>query len=119
VGLRAGLDKEARGKILSPLPDIEPRSPGRPAHSQTMCWLSYPAHNYCHNNAAVAQGTKVSLNCSSLDESVMKLSSWQQMHIPIFVAQGWYTKHRGISSGRRRGYGLYRTKPISLSLSKM
>jgi hypothetical protein len=26
----AGLDREARGKILSPLPRIEPRSPGRP-----------------------------------------------------------------------------------------
>jgi hypothetical protein len=30
VGLRAGLDTEVRGKILSPLPGIEPRSPGRP-----------------------------------------------------------------------------------------
>jgi hypothetical protein len=27
---------EARGKILSPLPGIEPRSPGRPARSQTL-----------------------------------------------------------------------------------
>jgi hypothetical protein len=31
VGPRAGLDTEAAGKILSPLPGIEPRSPGRPA----------------------------------------------------------------------------------------
>jgi hypothetical protein len=30
--------------LLSPLPGIEPRSPGRPAHSQTPYWLSYPAH---------------------------------------------------------------------------
>jgi hypothetical protein len=44
-GPRAGLDTEATGKILSPLPWIEPRSPGHPAHSQTVCWLSYPAHN--------------------------------------------------------------------------
>jgi hypothetical protein len=44
VGPRAGLDTEARGKILSPLPGIEPRSPGRPARSQTLYWLSYPAH---------------------------------------------------------------------------
>jgi hypothetical protein len=29
IGLRAGLDTEARGKILSPLPRIELRSPGR------------------------------------------------------------------------------------------
>jgi hypothetical protein len=36
VGHRAGLDTEARGKILSPLPGIEPRSPGRPARSQTL-----------------------------------------------------------------------------------
>jgi hypothetical protein len=39
VGPRTGLDTEATGKILSPLPGIEPRSPGRPARSQ-----SYPAH---------------------------------------------------------------------------
>jgi hypothetical protein len=42
MGLRAGLDTEARGKILSPLPGIEPQSPGRPAHSQTLYCLSYP-----------------------------------------------------------------------------
>jgi hypothetical protein len=35
--------QEARGKILSPLPGIEPRSPGRPARSQTLYCLSYPA----------------------------------------------------------------------------
>jgi hypothetical protein len=44
VGPKAGLDTEARGKILSPLPGIEPRSPGRPARSQTLYWMSYPAH---------------------------------------------------------------------------
>jgi hypothetical protein len=44
VGPRAGLDTEARWKILSPLPGIEPRSPGCPACSQTLYWLSYPAH---------------------------------------------------------------------------
>jgi hypothetical protein len=36
VGLRPGLDMEARGKILSPLPGIEPRLPGSPACSQTL-----------------------------------------------------------------------------------
>jgi hypothetical protein len=36
VGPRAGLDTEATGKILSPLPGIEPRSPGSPARSQTL-----------------------------------------------------------------------------------
>jgi hypothetical protein len=44
VGPRAGLNTEDRGKILSPLPRIEPRSPGRPARSQTLYCLSYPAH---------------------------------------------------------------------------
>jgi hypothetical protein len=36
VGPRRGLDTEARGEILSPLPEIEPRSPGRPVRSQTL-----------------------------------------------------------------------------------
>jgi hypothetical protein len=45
VGPRAGLDTEARGKILSPLQGIEPRSPGRPPHSQTLYLLRNPAHN--------------------------------------------------------------------------
>jgi hypothetical protein len=44
VGPRAGLDTEARGKILSPLPGIEPRSPDRPARSQTLYCLSYTDH---------------------------------------------------------------------------
>jgi hypothetical protein len=35
---------EVREKILSPLPGIEPRSPGLPARSRTVYWLSYPAH---------------------------------------------------------------------------
>jgi hypothetical protein len=43
VGPRAGLDTEARGKNPLPLPGIEPRSPGRPARSQTLYCLSYPA----------------------------------------------------------------------------
>jgi hypothetical protein len=41
VGPRAGLDTEARGKIISPLPGIESRSPGRPARSQTLYCPSY------------------------------------------------------------------------------
>jgi hypothetical protein len=36
VGPRASLDTEARGKILSRLPGIETRSPGRPDRSQTL-----------------------------------------------------------------------------------
>jgi hypothetical protein len=47
VDPRAGLDTEARGKILSPLPGIEHRSPGRPARNQTLYYLSYPdSYNY-------------------------------------------------------------------------
>jgi hypothetical protein len=45
VGLRPGMDREARGKILSPLPGIEPVSPRRPVRSQTLYWLSYPDHD--------------------------------------------------------------------------
>jgi hypothetical protein len=44
VGSRASLDTVAKGKIHSPLPGIEPRSPGLPARSQTLYWLSYPEH---------------------------------------------------------------------------
>jgi hypothetical protein len=36
VGPRAGLDTDVKGKILSPLAGIEPRSRGRPARSQTL-----------------------------------------------------------------------------------
>jgi hypothetical protein len=42
---RVSLDTEAGGKILSPLPEIEPRSPSRPARSQKLYWLSYPVHS--------------------------------------------------------------------------
>jgi hypothetical protein len=41
VGLRAGLDTEARGEIFLPLLGVEPRLPGRPARSQTLYRLSY------------------------------------------------------------------------------
>jgi hypothetical protein len=36
VGPRRDLDKVGRGKILSPLPGLEPRSSSRPARSQTL-----------------------------------------------------------------------------------
>jgi hypothetical protein len=36
VGPRGGLDTEAREKILSPLPRIEPPSSGCPARGQTL-----------------------------------------------------------------------------------
>jgi hypothetical protein len=40
VGPREVPDTEARGKILSPLPGTEPRSPGRPARSQILYWAT-------------------------------------------------------------------------------
>jgi hypothetical protein len=39
VGPKAGLDTEATGNILSPLPVIEPLSPGRPTRNQTLYCL--------------------------------------------------------------------------------
>jgi hypothetical protein len=41
-GPRAGLNTEVRGKNPLPPPGIEPRSPGRPARSQTLYCLSLP-----------------------------------------------------------------------------
>jgi hypothetical protein len=45
VSPRAGLDTEARAKIILPLLGIELRSPGRPYRSQTLYWLSYKGHS--------------------------------------------------------------------------
>jgi hypothetical protein len=54
VGLRESLGTEATGKVLSPLPGIKPRSLGRQACSQTLYWLSYPAHNFpCQKKKAL------------------------------------------------------------------
>jgi hypothetical protein len=44
IGPRPSLDTGATGKIILPLPGIEPLSPGRPARSQTLYCLRYPAH---------------------------------------------------------------------------
>jgi hypothetical protein len=46
VGLSAGLDTQARGKILLALPGIERRLPGSPVRSQTLYRLSYPGSAY-------------------------------------------------------------------------
>jgi hypothetical protein len=46
VGPRARLDTEARGKILSPLPAIEPLSPGRPAYSPDTILTELPLLTY-------------------------------------------------------------------------
>jgi hypothetical protein len=59
VGPRTGLDTEARGKIISPVPGIEPRSPGRPVRSQTLNWLSYPGSQI---NTKAIQKSKAAKN---------------------------------------------------------
>jgi hypothetical protein len=51
VGPRAGLDTQFRGKILLPLPGIEPRSTGHPVRNQTLHWLSYPGSTAIYNTA--------------------------------------------------------------------
>jgi len=53
VGPRAGLVTEARGKILSSLPGIEPRSPGRLARNQTK-YLAYRSQNSCNISSTPA-----------------------------------------------------------------
>jgi hypothetical protein len=45
VGPKAGLDTEARGRLLSPLPRIEPPSPGSPARSRHYTELPRITHN--------------------------------------------------------------------------
>jgi hypothetical protein len=46
VGPRAGLDAEARGKILCL---CRGSNPGRPVRSQTLYWLSYRGSNIFRN----------------------------------------------------------------------
>jgi hypothetical protein len=58
MGPRAGLDTEATGKILLPLPGIEPRLPGRPFRSQTLYCLSYPAPRKHDNKLHVSKDLK-------------------------------------------------------------
>jgi hypothetical protein len=50
VGPRAGLDIEVKGKILLPLPGIEPRSPSYPVRSQTILteYLSIRYSNFSY-----------------------------------------------------------------------
>jgi hypothetical protein len=53
MGLRAGLDPEARGEIVLPLLGVEPRSPGRPARSQTLYRLSYLGSQFHYRYASM------------------------------------------------------------------
>jgi hypothetical protein len=54
VGPRAGLDTEVRGKILSPLPGIESRSPGRPARQNEL-----PTRIYGRMKEEIIVGQKI------------------------------------------------------------
>jgi hypothetical protein len=46
VGLSAGLDTEAGGKIVLPQPGIEPRSPASPVRNQTLYLVAYPGYRF-------------------------------------------------------------------------
>jgi hypothetical protein len=88
VGPRAGLDKEATGKILSPLLGIELRSPGHPARSQTLHWLSYPAHTK-HSTIWVIGierfGRVVNIPASYSGGPGLKIFAWRPAILKDFV----------------------------------
>jgi hypothetical protein len=54
---------QSRKNLLS-LPGIEPRSPGRPARSQTLYCLSYPAHHLVGKGVgrSIQQSVKAAMN---------------------------------------------------------
>jgi hypothetical protein len=52
--------QEARGKILSTLPGIELGSPGRPARSQTLYWLTQPG-SYINNGKKSCNAMQIKL----------------------------------------------------------
>jgi hypothetical protein len=68
VGPRAGLNTEAREKILSPIPGIEPRSPVCAALCHSLYWLSYPAYSY--NN------TYINIRHTYFESSEVIMSVW-------------------------------------------
>jgi hypothetical protein len=55
VGPRAGLDTEDRGKVLCP---CRGSNPGRPARSQTLYCLSYPAPTTSYYINILCSGTE-------------------------------------------------------------
>jgi hypothetical protein len=69
VGPRAGLDTEARGKIILPLPGIEPRSPGSPARSQPLYWLSEIPGSLCSQTLG-GKHKKMMFNKQSMRELI-------------------------------------------------
>jgi hypothetical protein len=71
--LTSALDT-ARGKILSPLLGIKPRSPDCPAHSQTLYWLSYPGSHKQFTLLTIFWATLTSV---SFPTSELWKQSWQ------------------------------------------
>jgi hypothetical protein len=76
VGPKAGMDTEVRGKILSPLPGIEPRSPGGPVRSQTLYCLSYPGSS---------NGSSISIYCCCSGCNILNVT--QIIFLYLFLIQ--------------------------------
>jgi hypothetical protein len=70
VGPRAGLDTVVRGKIFSPLPGIEPRSPGRQARSQTLHSLSDPAHPIGNCRSKITEQNEVPVRYTGIHRPI-------------------------------------------------
>jgi hypothetical protein len=95
VGPRAGLDTEVRGKILSPLPGIEPRPPDRPVRSQTLYWLSYPCSrcfvNFPNKRSVILRYPNckviVPAQSNSWYSRKMTIETGGAQHLPDLVAQ--------------------------------
>jgi hypothetical protein len=85
VGLRIDLDTEARGKILWPLPRIEPRLPDRPARSQTLYWLSYPAYHL--------PGSSEQIRKQDEDSNHYKYTFFLKQPICVFFVQNGCSAH--------------------------
>jgi hypothetical protein len=77
VGPRAGLDTEARGEILSPLPGIVPRSPGHPVHARHYILTELPG-SFSHLPFTPNLGM---LKCA-LDTILMYFSQSSQLPTP-------------------------------------
>jgi hypothetical protein len=80
VGPRTGLDTEARGKILSHLPGIEPRSTGRRARNHTLYWLSYPAHSKVWGGTGTYLEQRLEMYFSSKYEK-LKMNEWHFLNL--------------------------------------
>jgi hypothetical protein len=60
MGPRAGLDTEAKGKVLSPLPGIEPLSPGRQSVAR------HCTDNQEDQNSSPSKQSRISEDCHGI-----------------------------------------------------